>query len=123
MSYILGMSIFQVGDTFITGNITIEIDKCTFEQVNYTKFKYSSFIEQITDNPLLLHASEPVRLSIKADITERESNKLVGTWITIHLLQDASICFAPDHKKTLEMKRTSEYLHKKLKERTNRRNW
>lgn len=122
MSYALGMSIFLAGESVGLKQTSINIEKCSFEQVNQTEFKHSSYIEQITHDPLILHASEPIRLSIQANMTVKESNTLSGTWITIHLLHDASFCITPDHKKTQYMQQKSEYVQEQLQERMNERN-
>lgn len=114
MFYTFGMHAFITEESFLADAYG-GIDVCSFKQVTTSQLQHSVYVEQFSIDPMQFHTSEPMRMTFRTNVTEKEAKEFVDTWVTIHVLQDVSICFVPNHKKTQEMKEKSEFLQQKLR--------
>ena len=67
--------------------------------------------------PMILHMTEPRKVSMEAHIPYWDRESLQGSWITLFVFKDSSSCFLRDDEKTDMMKARSKSLHEQLQDK------
>lgn len=90
------------------------IKQCRIEQRFDKHVRLSAFVEEVNQGPVLIHMTEPIRVSIEAHISSREQTYIQGSWITWFVFEDYTSCYLRDLVKTETMERKSKNLHEQL---------